>query len=339
MPHTTPHSGDGPSLSIVIPHYGDPAHAGQLLETLRGQLGAGDQVIVVDDASPRPFPGPTVDDPRVLVRRRERNGGFAAAVNTGTAAAHGDVLAVLNSDLQVPSDFLEDLRAAHRRHRDALVVPAVIGPSGTVSWACRRFPTVRGQALQHLRVVTGLQYRRCYQVACGMDLAQWRQGEQPTEAEWIAGVVLSLPREILNGVGGLCEEYHMYVEETDLQRRLADHGIARIHDPSFRVAHAEGASSDPAKAAAWEMRSRFVYARRWGNPLALALALTAVTLVNLPLDAIRRARGKDVRPLAAARDQMRRVWSAWALTRTVRRAAAADRRGRTVAWRRPRRAR
>ena len=46
-----------PAISVVIPHYGDPTLALALVDDLRKQLTPDrDQVIVVDDCSPEPFP-------------------------------------------------------------------------------------------------------------------------------------------------------------------------------------------------------------------------------------------------------------------------------------------
>ena len=90
-------------VSVVIPHYGDPAMTVALASRLL-QHGAGRplEVIVADDASPSPCP----DIPGARVVRRAVNGGFGSAVNDGARQARMDWLLVLNSDTVPEPGFL-----------------------------------------------------------------------------------------------------------------------------------------------------------------------------------------------------------------------------------------
>lgn len=98
-----------PQVSVVIPHHGDPELPTRLVARLAAATdGPPLQIIVVDDASPTPL-GPV---PGAQVVRRERNGGFGAAVNTGAALATGELLLILNSDTSPVPDFVARLVAA-----------------------------------------------------------------------------------------------------------------------------------------------------------------------------------------------------------------------------------
>ncbi|BDZ59055.1 hypothetical protein GCM10025872_27120 [Barrientosiimonas endolithica] len=59
------------SVAVVIPHFGDPAPTQLLVRQLTDQKGSDCRVIVVDDASPVPFPAGEGFE----VVRRHRNGG------------------------------------------------------------------------------------------------------------------------------------------------------------------------------------------------------------------------------------------------------------------------
>lgn len=64
------------AVTVVIPHYGDPAPTLGLVDRLLTDPGdALAAVVVSDDASPTPYP--EAHDPRLTVVRRERNGGSA----------------------------------------------------------------------------------------------------------------------------------------------------------------------------------------------------------------------------------------------------------------------
>jgi N-acetylglucosaminyl-diphospho-decaprenol L-rhamnosyltransferase len=127
-------------VTVVVPHFGLPTTPLPLLRMLLAQEGAPPlEVVLVDDASPKPFPG--LDGVRVV--RRAANGGFGAAVNTGARVATGDLLLVLNSDLEVDAHFVRDLVDAARPWLPAAVRPpngwyrwpaSGIGFGGTVPW-------------------------------------------------------------------------------------------------------------------------------------------------------------------------------------------------------------
>ena len=133
-----------PFLSVVIPHYGDPAHALTLIDDLRGQLPSGEgQIVVVDDCSPQPFPQTT----GVTVVRRATNGGFGAAVNAGASIAEGDWLLISNSDLRIPSPALPRLLSAAREHMPAIVGPDSVDLDGRSEYPGRHFPNARQLAV------------------------------------------------------------------------------------------------------------------------------------------------------------------------------------------------
>lgn len=127
-------------VSAVIPHYGDPAPTLTLIEALRAQQGIAPdelEIIVSDDQSPVPFP----DTKGVRVVRRETNGGFGSAVNSGVAVATGKWLFILNSDLSITDTFVADM-LSHIEHRTpALASPQVVGHDGKQQWVARKFPT------------------------------------------------------------------------------------------------------------------------------------------------------------------------------------------------------
>ncbi len=84
-----------PLVSVVIPHYGDPGHALSLIQQLDSQVDSpAFEVIVSDDCSPTPFQAPLTHSLSLTVVRRERNGGFGSAVNTGVEASHGTLVLV-----------------------------------------------------------------------------------------------------------------------------------------------------------------------------------------------------------------------------------------------------
>ena len=90
----------GDLISVVIPVC-NRAHAiTRSVGSICRQSYENLDIIVIDDCSTDDIEGAiaTLDDPRVRLIRREKNGGAAAARNSGLAAAAGDLVAFMDSD-------------------------------------------------------------------------------------------------------------------------------------------------------------------------------------------------------------------------------------------------
>lgn len=300
MPRVSDEAG---GVSVVIPHYGSPAPALALVAQLLDQpTEHALQVIVVDDCSPEPYPDGSA---AVRVVRRETNGGFGSAVNTGARLAEHPLLLILNSDLTLPDGFLDELVAAARPELPGLVAPNV---------SCRgrmtggfRFPRPRFLALESVSVLGRWQDSIWFRRAIGKIDAPPSGGR--VEVDWVAGEAMLLRTADFRAVGGFEESFYMYAEEVDLQRRLRDRGHGSVILGVTPVLHAGAASSDPARQGSWLVTARLHYARRWGGLRRLRLALTAASLLNALVNSARRLLGRPVRPVAVLDDELRRVWS------------------------------
>ncbi|MFI7484336.1 glycosyltransferase family 2 protein [Kocuria sp. M1R5S2] len=291
-----------PGVSVVVPHYGDPAPTLALLGRIREQTWTGPlQVIVSDDASPVPLPAPDPSD-GVEVVRRERNGGFGSAVNSGAALARHELLLVLNSDLGIGRTFVADLVAAAEPWQPAVVSPAVVGHDGATQWAGRHFPTVGHQVVEWLTPLARFRHTRAWHENVGHDTAVGTGGCRPVD--WVMGAAMLIPTTEFRAVGGFDERYFMNAEEVDLQRRLRDRGVPSVVAASVTAEHEGGGSSDPQRRRQWLVDARFRYARKWGGARRLRAALTAATVVNFLVNTLRQLKGTDVDARAVLRQEL-----------------------------------
>jgi len=108
-----------PQLSIVIPVFDERENLPPLMEELRAALSAVPQsheILLVDDGSTDGsgdwIAAEAARDPCVIALRLERNSGQSAALATGFAHAHGEVVVTLDADLQNdPADLPRVLAA------------------------------------------------------------------------------------------------------------------------------------------------------------------------------------------------------------------------------------
>lgn len=286
-----------PRLSVVIPHFGDSRPTTHLAQGLLAQDGV-DEVIVVDDASPSPFPAV----PGVRVTRRPSNGGFGAAVNSGVAEATGSLVLVLNSDVTVGPRFVADLLDAAEPWLPAVVSPRVVNSVGADEWVGRHFPTVAHQVVEWLHPLVRLRPR--LHDAVGHDTSALGR---TAVVDWVIGAAMLLPVEPFRAVGGFDERFHMNAEEVDLQRRLRARGIRSVVLEEPHLVHEGGGSTPSPDRRRWLVESRLAYAHKWDGPggeRRLRAALVAASAANLVWNILRSVAGRGSRPLPTFRSEL-----------------------------------
>ncbi|MBT2519662.1 glycosyltransferase family 2 protein [Arthrobacter sp. ISL-28] len=288
-----------PAVTVVIPHYGDAEPTQALVKALLNQEGAGVlQLVVVDDCSPLPFP----ETEGVTLVRRQVNGGFGTAVNSGAALADHSLILILNSDLEIGPGFVSDLVHAAAPWQPAVVSPQVVGHNGKPQWVGRHFPTIRHQVTEWLTPLARWRHLPLLHEAVGHD-TRCRDGAM-VPVDWVVGAAMLIPRDEFRVVGGFDEGFFMNSEEVDLQRRLREHGIPSVFAGTVCVRHEGGGSSDPDRRRQWLVKSRMRYAEKWGNPQVLRLALRMASAINFGFNLVRQAAGRDVNALKNFRREL-----------------------------------
>ncbi len=107
-----------PAISCVVPAFNEAANLGLLLAGLTEQLAALTdrwEVLVIDDGSRDATPAamaPWLMRPGVRYVRLSRNFGKEAALTAGIDKAFGDVVLLMDADLQHPASLVPDMLAA-----------------------------------------------------------------------------------------------------------------------------------------------------------------------------------------------------------------------------------
>lgn len=158
--------GGGPPLrlSLVVPTYNEAKNVGTLISELEALLqpvlGESYEIIVVDDDSPdRTWEvalGLATTHPRLRVVRRLGERGLSTAVVRGWQVARGEILGVMDADLQHPADV--NLRLLHEIDRGADLATASrhVEGGGVSDWSLTRRILSRGAQLLGLLVLPGV---------------------------------------------------------------------------------------------------------------------------------------------------------------------------------------
>lgn len=261
-------------------------HAQTLVGQLTAQTGAPHlRVIVVDDASPQPYP----PSDRVQLIRRATNGGFGAAVNTGMAAVETQYALVLNSDITIEPTFVTELLAAASPFQPAVVSPSIVNGDGEFQWPGRKFPRTFHYFVEWLTILARFKDTRWRHAAIGHDVRALPG--MTTPVEWVVGAAMLIPVAEFRAVGGFDERFHMNCEEVDVQRRLRFRGVSSVLAGSVTAVHAGGASSGTAQSRVQRLLdARFQYAGKWGQqPGVLRLSILVASVLNAVHDKVRAA--------------------------------------------------
>lgn len=148
-------------LSLVIPTYNEAKNIAPLLarleELLDGPLGGSYELIVVDDDSPDRTWEIALElsetRPRVRVIRRQGEKGLSTAVIRGWQAARGDVLGVMDADLQHPPEVNLALLAEIDKGADLATGSRHIEGGGVSDWSVFRRAMSRGAQLLGLMIL------------------------------------------------------------------------------------------------------------------------------------------------------------------------------------------
>lgn len=271
-------------VSIVIPHYGDPALALHVVECLRAQSTDRElQLIVSDDASPVPFPA----SPGVELVVSESNGGFGSAANAGAARARLPWLLIVNSDVSFSEDFVSSFVTQAETLPKGIFGPRIIDGSRFTS--ARIFPAPYQILARELDALGRLRARGLLDRAMGFDVA-CQPGTIRT-TDWLSGVALLVESQDFRAVGGFDTRFHMYSEEVDLQRRLRQAGVIACYIGTVALTHIGGASSNASEARMAMLRSNLEDARVSGGYRRTLAAHAVVVGLNFAHHAIRRLAG------------------------------------------------
>jgi len=129
-------------LSIIIPTYNERDNIQPLVERIHKALSDYNyELIIVDDNSPDGTSDVaknlSAEYPiRVIVRTTER--GLATAVVAGFNAARGEVLSVIDADLQHPPEMIPKLLQAIRNGADVAIASRYVPGGGTEGWTLKR---------------------------------------------------------------------------------------------------------------------------------------------------------------------------------------------------------
>ncbi|WP_293134428.1 glycosyltransferase [Microcoleus sp. bin38.metabat.b11b12b14.051] len=151
-------------FSLIVPTYNECKNVKTIVEQLSklldGMIPGNYELIVVDDNSPdrtwEIAQSLTVEYPQLQVMRREDERGLSTAVIRGWQASRGEVLGVIDADLQHPPETLLQLLAEIQRGADLAAASRHVAEGGVSDWSVIRRFLSRGAQTVGLIILPGV---------------------------------------------------------------------------------------------------------------------------------------------------------------------------------------
>ena len=151
-------------FSLIIPTFKEAKNIPQIVEQLSrlldSQLAGEYELIIVDDNSPddtwKVAQELTADYPQLRVMRRIEERGLSTAVIRGWQVARGEVLGVIDADLQHPPELLWQLWSEIQRGADLAVASRHVEGGGVSDWSFIRRLLSRGAQTIGLILLPGV---------------------------------------------------------------------------------------------------------------------------------------------------------------------------------------
>jgi GT2 family glycosyltransferase len=282
-----------PRVSVVIPNWNGMALLRDCLDSLRHQTYTCFEVIVVDNAS-------TQGDAQALAREYPEaqvvalgeNRGVAGGCNAGMAVARGEILVMLNNDIEAEPDWLAELVDALERHPEC----------GSAATRMMLYSDRAAGVLPGRLHSAGDLYRRN-----GLPDSRgvWQPYGPPWDQECYVfggcGGAVAYRRAMLDQIGRFEEAFWMYCEDVDLNWRAQMAGWKCIYAPRAVVYHRLSATGGGVLSSYQTGRNTlWVIARNVPGPLLRRYGGRMVRAqLGIALEALRAWRG------AAARARLR----------------------------------
>ena len=215
-------------VSVVIPNFNGIAFLDSVLASLEGQTLSNFEVILVDNGSTDGSCSfVTANYPWVHLIELSENFGFCGAVNAGIRAAKAPYVLLLNNDTEVKEDFVEEMLAAIRRHKNAFSCGARM-----VQYHDRD----RLDDVGNYYCALGWSFAR----GRGKDINAYETEDKIFSA--CAGAAI-YRKKIIEKIGYFDEEHFAYLEDTDIGYRARIYGYENWYAPKAIVYHVGSGTS------------------------------------------------------------------------------------------------
>jgi len=216
-------------ISLIIPNYNGKKILKISIPSIQKQTYHNFETIIVDNNScDGSVEFVQKNFPEIKILRLQKNYGYAGAANIGIKKSKGEIVIILNNDVELEKDFLEKIYKCFKAHQDvSYIAPLslnyfqrdIIDTAGDIfTREAKPFKRFMGKSIQEIHL-------------------------KEEYIEFISGVAFCVRKEALNKAGAFDEDFFAYLEDVDLSFRLKKAGYKALFLPDARLYHLEAATT------------------------------------------------------------------------------------------------
>lgn len=205
------------------------------------------EVIAVDNASEDGSVQMIRDEfPEVIIIENSKNIGFGCANNVGAAKARGNYLFFLNPDCLLLNNavfmFYQFIVKNNKDGSIGALGGILLDNNMNVTSSYQKFPRILDTIYYYLKDYSNAILRKPTK-------QNWRinyikSTDSMIEVEFVSGADLFVPARIFQLLNGFDENFFLYFEETDLQKRMEYIDLKRFIIKEPQIIHLQGVSFD-----------------------------------------------------------------------------------------------
>lgn len=231
-------------LSIIVNHYQSPEVLKLCLKYLKQNAPEGAEFIVTDsETTEKTELMMRCEYPAVTFLPAKKNIGFAKSVNKGLSAAHGDFFLIINADVIIDdANALPKMLECMLANSDiGILGPRLLNINSEHQPSCFRFYsllTILARRTPFGKTTWGKRELERFLILPPPNSNNF-QGENKGNfpVDWLMGSALLVRRKAYEQVGGLCEDYFMYMEDVDWCRTFWEKGWKIVYYPEVFFYH------------------------------------------------------------------------------------------------------
>jgi GT2 family glycosyltransferase len=226
-----------PTVAVVILNYNGRAYLEQFLPAVLASSYGNLSIIIADNASSDDSIAFLQDHyPSLRIVSLSQNYGFAEGYNQALKQIKSDYYILLNSDIEVKSDWISPLITVLEKDKTvAAVQPKILSYKDKTKF-------------EHAGAAGGWIDTFAYPFCRGriFNDTETDEGQYDNQAEifWASGAALCIRGELFHQIGGFDGDYFAHMEEIDLCWRLKRAGYKIMVEPKSVVYHVGGGTLD-----------------------------------------------------------------------------------------------
>ncbi len=224
-------------LSIIIVNYKNAPLLRLCLKSLTEVLpeSFNHEIIVVDVAAESETAHVAQEEfKQVVYLPFKENIGYTKGVNRGLAAAKGDAMFIINSDVVPLKESIEKMYVYLKEHPEiGLIGPQLLNFDGSPQSSCFRFYT----PLTIICRRTFIGKLPPFKKVLNRFMLKDKNLSKPTQADWLMGSALMVSRKALEKSGPMDEKLYLYMSDVDWPQRFWENGYKVMFFPDVKMYH------------------------------------------------------------------------------------------------------